>query len=282
MKTIRPFPFLLFMLSVGIAQAQFPQVAELDTAVFPIRSLGSGMKLIEEFIPGMVTRTIYNQDLSVFRVLHYSPPPSGMEWANMGYITEELFDTDPSTIEFTMVAYTPGSTGDFATFVYRDDGTQLFEQHPGGLVGGAGAFLTSFEPIYTYNGQTYMILFDHAVFGPPTRIYALPGTVPCMDCYGSPGENGIGLGGTNVADPVSRIMLYPNPSRNSATLELGRSKADMVTIWDAMGQLVRTQDVGSGTSITLSLSHLPAGFYTVSVERNGLRITALPLVVRGE
>jgi hypothetical protein len=127
-----------------------------------------------------------------------------------------------------------------------------------------------------------MVVYENMVMSPPTHIYALPGTLPCMDCYGSPGENGIGLGGTNVADPVTRIMLYPNPSRNSATLELGSSKADAVSIWDAMGKMVRTLNAGTGTSITIPLTQLAAGLYTVSIERNGQRITALPLVVKGE
>ena len=282
MNATRLFPFLSALLIASISSAQFPQVAEIDTTVFPIRSLGSGVKLIEDFNSNATTRTIYNQDLSVFRVLHYPAPPAGMQWGNMGYITEELFDTDPSTIEFTMSAYSSAGPGDMATFVYREDGTQLFEQDPGSMVSQLGGALASFDPIYTYNGQTYMVVYEHQVMGPPTHIYALPGNLPCMDCYGSPGANGMGLGGTTVADPDSRIMLYPNPARNSAILELGNSKADVVTIWNALGKQVLTLTAGTGTSITISLSQLAAGFYTVSVERKGQRITTLPLVVKGE
>jgi hypothetical protein len=152
MSTTRITPFLFVLMFAGVAKAQFPQVAQFDATVFPIRSLGSGVKLIQDFDPGATTRTIYDQDLSVFRVLHYPAPPSGMEWANMGYITEELFDTDPSTIEFTLVAYTP-FFGDFATFVYREDGTQLFGQNPGNMVSAVGGSLTDFEPIYTTMGR---------------------------------------------------------------------------------------------------------------------------------
>lgn len=281
MKIIRFIPFLIAVSSTVIAQAQFPQVAEIDTTVFPLRSLGSGMKFIEQFQADAPTRTIYDQGLSVYRVLHYPAPPPGMTWANMLYITEELFDTDPATIEFTLVAAPIGTPTDFATFVYREDGTQLFEQNPGSMVGSIGISLTGFEPIYTYEGQTYMVLYDHFVFSPPTRIYVLPGTLPCMDCQGSPGENGSPLGGIGTEGAGTRVMVFPNPAQRTATVLLNGTPADAVTLWDGSGKLVRAQAVGTGPSITFSLEGLAQGSYVVSVERQGRRIIGLPLVVEG-
>ncbi|HRH37679.1 MAG TPA: T9SS type A sorting domain-containing protein [Flavobacteriales bacterium] len=271
----------LFTFSTALL-AQFPEVAQHPASIQELTSLSSGIRMIDWPVYGILTagsRTIYNMDLSVHRVLNFPAPPSGMQWNNMSYITEELFDTDPSTIEFVLVAGPSGMPGDFATFVFREDGTELFSQNPGSFVASLG--LTNSFPIFTANGQTYMVVFTTGVYGPPTHIYALPGSLPCMDCRGTPTISGLALDGGTVVDPTSGIAIFPNPAQSEVVVRFGDEgqRADAITIVDGSGREVMRQRITNTASVTLSIDHITPGAYTVIPLSNGQQIGSLPLVI---
>ena len=139
MKMLKTLFVPMSLLVATIAQAQFPIVGEHPGAIVHLNSLGSGTRLITRFqgnTPTAGSLTIYNLDLSVHRVLNFPPPPPGMSWANLQYITEELFDTDPTTIEFLMTAHTSDGPGNMSVHIFHEDGTELFSQVPGTLTGG--------------------------------------------------------------------------------------------------------------------------------------------------
>lgn len=276
-------PIVLVCLCPTLGKAQFPEIAQHPATIVQLQSLGSGVRFTERFNFGTQSsgsHTIYNLDLSVHRVLNYPAPPSNMQWNILGYITEELFDTDPSTIEFVMVAGSPSGPGDFATFVFREDGTELFSQNPGSMVASIGGYLLSSNPIFSADGQSYMVLYTNSVFGQPTRIYALPGTLPCMDCYGSPTTSGIGMGGNTVTDPFSGMVLQPNPVQDEVLVSFDKdaAQADVIAILDASGREVMRQR-SSSASTSLQVAHLANGTYTVLALRGGERIGSLPLVI---
>lgn len=275
MKTQRFLQFAIGLLMAGHLQAQYPLVGQHSGQVRTLRSLGSGTKLIEDFNITATTRTIYNQDLSVFRVLNYPAPPAGMEWGVMWYITEDLFDTVPATIEFAMTAYGPSN----AVYIYREDGTQLFVQDPGEFIASSGAGLTEFSPIFTYDDQTYMVVNVGWSSDGSTRIYQLPGKLPCMDCSGFPTMNAQVLGTGDISVPDESVQLFPNPATHSATLVFGDAEVDAVSIFDVSGKLVRTQNPGAGRSVELSLNGLAPGHYIVAVANKGKRVASMPLVV---
>lgn len=260
-----------------LAAAQFPLLTTVNETIHPLYSLGSGIHYIQEFYPNEDQRTIYNLDMTPYRVLNYPAPPAGMGWSHMTYITEALFDTDPSTIEYVLVAVSPGSFGTYAMFIYREDGTLIFQQNPGCFTGQFGSPMDSYEPIYMVDGQAYMIVYDQILLSPPTKIYALPGSLPCWDCHGSPGmDTNVGTG--PVTDMGSGIAVFPNPSANSVTVDLHGQRADAVLLHDAKGTLVR-KITASGPHIILPIGGLAAGRYTVVVLRDGLQLAALPLMV---
>ena len=124
-----------------------------------------------------------------------------------------------------------------------------------------------------------MVLHTTAVFGPPARIYALPGSLPCIDCYGSPTPSGIGLGGTTTQDPFSGMSIYPNPSHTNATVVLDDHLTDAMEVYNGAGQLVRTIATGAARQVDVDTSSLPAGNYTVVVLNAGRRLATLPLVI---
>jgi hypothetical protein len=275
---------LVFFSGLGSSQAQFPEIAQHPGAVHQISSLSSGTRLIEHFTTNITTsgtRTIYNLDLTVHRVLVYPAPPAGMGWANMGYITEELFDTDPSTIEFTLTAGSISGPGNVASFVFREDGTELFQQNPGALVSGITGHQTGFSPIFMEGGQAYMVVFTTGMFGPPTRVYALPGTLPCMDCHGSPTTSGIILGEPDGIAPFPGLLLQPNPAQDALHVQLNgwAEQAQEILLLDAGGREVMRKRVTNSIAEELGIGHLPNGRYTVAATRNGFRVATAPLVI---
>ncbi len=282
-------PLIHLSLALGCAlptmvHAQFPEIAQHPGSIQELTTLGSGIRFIDWPVWGITaagSRTIYELDLSIHRVLNYPAPPSGMQWNSMSYVTEELFDTDPSTIEFVMVAGTagPNPPGNSGTYVFREDGTQLFSQYPGNFVVSGG--LSNSYPIFAVEGQSYMVVHTTSVYGPPTRIYALPGTLPCMDCYGSPTTSGIGLGGADVADPFSGMALQPNPAQDEVMVRFTANgpRVDAIEVTDASGRTVLRQPTLDATGITLRTGQLASGAYTVIATGNGRRIGSLPLVI---
>ncbi len=238
------------------------------------------MRLVERMPFGTTAASsvvIRNLDLSIHRVLGFPDPPVGMQWNSMSYVTEDLFDTDPSTIEFVMVAGQVSGPGDYATFVFREDGTELFSQNPGSLTVSIGA--NSSYPIFTVDGQSYMLLFTSSVLGPPARLYALPGRLPCMDCYGSPTTSGIGLGDGPTVDGSSGFTLFPNPVSGTVNVELGNLRAEALHVFDAAGQLARVVPVKGQQRLSFTTEGMAQGRYLVMALRDGRSLAALPLVM---
>lgn len=257
--------------------AQFVEIAQAPGVVHQINSLAYGTKLIDALGVDLTTAgtlTVYNPDLSVYRVLSIPTAPAGMQWATIGYITETLFDLDETNIEFCLTAI-GGGISDQAVYIFREDGEQLFVQNPGSMFAYFGMGFSG-APIFTSDNQTYMVVHGGDLNG-PTRVYTLPGKLPCMDCYGSPSN--LQLGG--FTDPGSRsdIVLFPNPAAQSVTVALGESQADAIAILDAAGQLVRNERIGGRQRVELSTSGLAQGRYIVMVQRAGLRLVSLPLVI---
>lgn len=129
------------------------------------------------------------------------------------------------------------------------------------------------------DGQAYMVTYTSGPIGGPTRVFALPGALPCMDCYGTPTTSGIGLGDGTLSGGSSRITLFPNPASQAVTVALGGSTADAVSLHDAAGALLRTERTNGKQHVQLSTAGLAQGRYLVMVRRGGMPIATLPLVI---
>jgi hypothetical protein len=282
MNPLRTSGLVLSALIAAQLHAQFTLVNSSPESIFVLGSLSSGTRYIGFFGPvdGQPgTRTIYNMDLSVHRVLNYPAPPPDMRWASMGYITEALFDTDPSTIEFTLVAMPMDGPGDFAVFIVREDASILFSQNPGNLTNGP-LFNASYGPIFTTDEGTFMTVHTSSVQGPPVNIYQLPGTLPCMDCFGSPMPDEIGMGGTINTDGLSGMTLVPNPAQDEVWVRFnGDIRADALSITDASGREVFRTAITDGHPGKLSIAHLANGRYHVSAIKRDRHIGSLPLLI---
>jgi Secretion system C-terminal sorting domain len=66
------------------------------------------------------------------------------------------------------------------------------------------------------------------------------------------------------------MVVYPNPVKGSATIELPESGAGTVTLLNAAGRLVLQQEF-SGSPVRLSVNGVAAGIYQLVVWQNGKR-----------
>lgn len=269
------------LLVVGSVQAQFPLVNTSNMSVRSLHSLGSGLRLITLFNGDEEELTIYELDYSVHRVLTIPDAPPGMVWANMTYVTEDLFDTDPSTIEFALTAMQENGPGDFALFIYREDGTELFQQDPGSFISGGGIGVNASTPIFTSGGQTYMLVYTNAVLGPPTNIYELPGSLPCIDCRGNSDPTGLVTGGVDEVESSSGIRIFPNPAQEHLVVVLGQEQLGPRTLrlFDGGGHLALERTFLAAERVELPIGPLAAGTYLCHILAGGQLLEVLPVVL---
>ena len=156
----------------------------------------------------------------------------------------------------------------------------MFSQNPGNLVNGP-IFINAYGPIFSTDQGTFMTVHTSAVDLPPVNIFQLPGTLPCIDCYGSPQGIGPGTGGTVTADPTTGMVLLPNPAQHEVHIRFNDPgvRVDHVVLMDATGREVSRAAVGDPRSITLSVAGLANGWYVVTAFRGDRPIGSLPLQV---
>lgn len=280
---MKPFLFLFavaFGLSPSTAQITLQNTAPLS--VKALLSLQVGPKLAEEFNVGP-TFTIYNMDFSVYKVLTVPAPPPGYTWAPLRYITEELFDSDPTTIEFLINGY-GSSLDDGVIKVYREDGTEVFSKSPGYIEESLGASTTETSPAIfeTPNGA---VLLVRTSFGSTREVYSLPGRLPCVssceqtayyaNAVGTPEHLNVNGNGTIEVINSSydaTLIQYRLPVGNTVGL---------LQILDVQGRVIATERVGTSGTYRFAAADRSAGAYRVSIAMNdGPTLTTSFVVIR--
>lgn len=176
------------------------------------------------------TFDLYNLDHTLFMSGIEGPVPLFQEpdFYQAILITRELFDCDPSNIEFA-VARTSAVESQF--WIVRTDGTILFNE-PGTLPfcygGDCGVGTRLNKGVYnTEDGAKLMLMvFDGTPGEMRFRVFDLCGSIP----------DGIG-----VFPESTEAALYPNPSDGMMTLVLpGEATNDLFVaqLFDPLGQLV--------------------------------------------
>jgi hypothetical protein len=202
------------------------------------------------------------------------------------YLSEALFDTDSTTLEYVAVS----TIGSFPFVplmrveVYREDGNLLFGKD------------SVFMPFANHDGYTQpnnplpvintdqgakMFLVSGSTLYPETNVlvYSLPGLLPCDVCDG---QRAVGTGlpsdGYNT-----QFKLYPNPSNNYTIIEYDLPKdidnASLV-VYNTAGQEQRRFKVDKGSrQMVLPTSEFAAGTYYYSLEIPGLGTTGKKALV---
>jgi hypothetical protein len=201
---------------------------------------------------------IYNTDLTLYATLHV-PSPDANATGHVHYITEDLFDTDPSTIEFMVWYIHPDSIGSqYSVSIYREDGTLLLQQYPGSITIGGGLSGYYEAPVYSTPNGPQLALGS----GATQMVYSLPGQFPCPECDGTLATSG----GEQAAPPTGAgLLLFPNPANEGAEviyqLPQGTSTGPLV-FYNTRGQMVMELPVHNTTDrVHVNTSMLAAGTY---------------------
>lgn len=278
--------FLLVVIAcVALVQAK-PQITLEATATTTLRtllSLKAGPKLIQSGImldtTAMATITIYNFDLTAYRHLLVPPPPAGYTWTGAyGNVTEALFDTDSTTLEYMMTASGP-NPGAFHFAVIREDGAVLFSKTPGMSLSALGDQDYNSSPSVVQTSTGAKLLLQNTI-GAPTEVYALPGSVPCLPVCDGSLITGVG---EQVAPPAGpELFVYPNPANEGAEvlyqLPQGSGSAELI-FYNTAGQQVLQLPVQPNSERThISTAQLPAGTYLYQL-RTGTEVIGGPRLV---
>lgn len=192
---------------------------------------------------------LYNLNHSLYTQIVVPPQPYIF---GVQYVTDDLFDTDSTNLEYMINA---AGTG-FGKFVkiYKANGTLLFVRDSAALYA---------EPIVVTDSGTKLRL---QIMNSPSyfQLYSLPGTLPCpMICGGStvPGEipTMIQENYKDFSNP------YPNPSNQQThipyQLPVGETTGEII-FYDLTGSEVKRYKVDKTFSeLILTASDLAAGSY---------------------
>jgi hypothetical protein len=191
--------------------------------------------------------SLYNIDGTFYKTILLPPKPDTTAFfLGIGYITESLFDNDPSTIEY-LVAYTYDSisswTSNYLIKVIRDDGTILMDE-----LHGANYIIYSTEEgtklrigYYYANGQGIQI-----------KVFNLPGEIP-----------------TAVQDKQietnNTFSIFPNPNNGTFFINFQSQDANhhLIDLYTNNGKLIET--FKSSSDLTkISTTGLSNGLYLIN------------------
>jgi len=275
MKTTHLFS-VTFAMSVLSSHAQIVEIGPTDYACYLVQTLVSGEKYLSRpYYPLLPTGfTLLNTDLTIYQSVTYATPPPGYdgeENRNANWITESLFDTDPSTIEYVRhLAPTDPFALCTSTGIYRDDGTLLYFFEEGAIT----------EIWNTPSGARMIVRPCHP--DSLAKVFALPGSLPCVACDGTITPMSMMLGGQDELMPDGGIQAFPNPAADQATISYtlpeGTEHATLVLSTLNGSVVSRMAITGSGTRI-ITTADLAAGTYLYHVESDHGMIGAKRLVV---
>lgn len=249
----------LLSISAGTTHAQLTPYATVPGR----RDL---MHSLEEAGPRLIA---YNQsgfsltdlDLTPYASCTYPTLPTGHYYLSIPeYITSSLFDNDPESIEYMMKIHNEDYSR-YGTLIARMDGSILLLDTVHGTAGANGAVdLISFPSIVQTPNGAVLVLMG----GTPaqTLLFALPGSLPCID-YCSNGSTGL-IGSHR---PTSNLNIWPNPASGDVqvlTSGLGVS-ATTLSVYNALGALVANYSASFPGVFSFSTASLPTGEYRLVV-----------------
>jgi hypothetical protein len=200
---------------------------------------------------------LLNLNGSPFKTLNIPPKPSATASIEaIYYITETMFDTDPSNIEFMICWKSVTALLGTRIQVVREDGTILLNE--------SDAYTTSFFTTGRYNSvfetdQGTKLQLTYAQLQPPngfvqtgSKIFILPGNYP----------TGINPNLMTIPGSGSEALVYPNPSTGEFRIGAsGQSNGLNLEFYSMDGKKIRTYDVGPDMKVP-DLG-LPDGSYLI-------------------
>ncbi len=260
-KIIIVFTTLLSLLTAS-ANAQITLDTIVQTSGFYV---GYNFKTVQisatetkYFYADTVTNTfnLYNMDWTPFMTNIAVPVPFNNFTYQCLYITRELFDCDPSNIEYLYTA--PNGAIDRKLYVMRTDGTQLLkldsafcEYCYGGCLGGSDLV----RPIVNTSSGAKMFVVKNPLSS-DISIYSLCGTLP-----------------TDIFDFSSAeklfVKVFPNPTTDVLTFQISApdniNDFELVLLDNNAKELNRQKLNTSKGEYKIDVSNLSSGTYYYSL-----------------
>lgn len=208
---------------------------------------------------------LYNTDYSLWLTIPL-PTYAGYKLALEEWVSDNLFNSD-NNVEMIVSYYSTNGA------IYRPYYKSVLIDQSGGVLldldscyGGS---------VFSVAGH-YKLTTSNSAY--TTKVYSLPGTLPCIACNSYlkvPGEINIGNNSTPTA--------VPNPSKDQVkifyTLPDGVNQG-MITIYNTTGQSVKSYTVTNAFPyITLDNSNLAPGVYYYSLMGIGIMPSGNKMVV---
>ncbi|HXD94752.1 MAG TPA: T9SS type A sorting domain-containing protein [Bacteroidia bacterium] len=249
--------------------------AGINNTGFTVVNLSnSGYKYVNPFLRnGNII--LYNLNHTIFKTLTYPPIPSG-GGDLLYFISETLFDNNPSNVEFLINRQT--NNGNSSVYVFEENGAQLFFKDSVYIAGTNPGMYPSPTTSLFYTTSGVKLLLT-ALASDSVYVYNLPGSLVCSDC-----TNSITSSRTENNNLQNNgITNYPNPAKNETTvaydLPPGVTSADLV-FYNITGQEVKRFKVSNAfKDILISTSDLEAGTYYYQLQASGVNSAGKKMII---
>lgn len=255
---------LLFvlMLSIGTYAQITLDFEKQQTPLVPVKlsnTLGKYLQIGWDSLFTTNSFRLLNADGSVYKDISLPPkPPNAISIYGLDYITNGLFDTDSTTIEY-LITY--GCDSLYGPYHFPYDHVVVADENGNILLNEKFADLFVFnsygpQPIVQVGNQTKMVLW-YTIYAPDyqfmrSKVFTLPGHLP---------------NGTDESKTLSNnsMNIYPNPNNGSFFI-LSKSfenNLNTIDIYSINGKLIDTYR-STGNPVQVSNLNIGNGMYVVS------------------
>lgn len=238
--------WMLFLILSGFAQVSLEKTYDFSTTIVNLETIGYKYYLMD--VPNSQCR-IYNMDHTIYKTIN-CPVPNGYYLADIKYLSEQLFDTDPQ-IELAYTYYKTVTTSSSYYYVY---GARVISED-------RTVLQTIDDAQYIYVNKAgydkyklFAYCFDYSVTPETvwTNIYSVPGN--SVSAIVGPGKQ---------MDVF--LNTYPNPANDLVNLDYQLPKSvrsAQLYIYDSKGKMVKDFLVdGHSNHIALHVDDLSSGIY---------------------
>jgi hypothetical protein len=212
---------------------------------------------------------LLNLDLTPFKKFPIVLAPGlNVYAADVIYITEALFNTDSTSIEY-MLVYNNNAPVQYFVAVYDEFGaTLLYANNTLPMIGILGIAMNLYAPNYLWapieNTPLGTKLFlQHSNAPYVVDIYNLPGSLPCDNC--NSGSNANVIGEINGNKPTGSFNLFPNPFSKNISSEYyfpDDAHEGNIAVYDNLGnQLKKIPLKEQKGNVKINCEEFSHGFY---------------------
>jgi hypothetical protein len=199
------------------------------------------------------TLNIYNLNHSVYKIITFpNIPNSSKIGRSVGYVSDSLFNTNTSNIEYVLSTNDSISTNGNQQQTILDDAGNIILRKDSAYV----------SVVYFTTSGYKMLLNENANINSNSYVYSLPGALPCDECT----SNHVLSGMAKYSGNSGTLMnVFPNPNSGMATIKYqlpdGVTKGDII-LFNLQGQEINRFTVDKTfDSLNLTTTDIASGTY---------------------